>query len=155
MNRQHCVIDLDDPTRPEIAALLQAGEEYGTALYPAESNHFLSIDTLKADHIVFVSARDPDQKAVGTGALALFDGWAELKRMWVIPEARGRGISRLLLEDLENRARNAGALYIRLETGIANTEALGLYRKVGFLPCDPFGDYLPDPLSVFMEKTIR
>lgn len=154
MNSQHCVIDLDDPTRPEIAALLQAGEEYGAALYPAESNHFLSIDNLKADNVVFVSARDPDQKAVGTGALALFDGWAELKRMWVTPEARGKGVSRLLLEDLENRARNAGASCIRLETGIANTKALGLYRKAGFSQCDPFAEYLADPLSVFMEKSI-
>lgn len=154
MNSQGRIIDLDDPTRPEIAALLQAGEEYGAALYPAESNHFLSIDTLTADNVVFVSARDPDQKAIGTGALALFDGWAELKRMWVIPEARGKGISKLLLADLENRARSAGALCIRLETGIANTEALGLYRQVGFTSCDPFAGYLPDPLSVFMEKCI-
>lgn len=142
MDSQRCVVDLDDPTRPEIAALLRAGEEYGAALYPAESNHFLSLDTLKADNVVFVSARDPEQKAIGTGALALFEGWAELKRMWVVPEARGNGISKLLFEDLEDRARNAGAICIRLETGVANTEALGLYRKLGFSQCGPFADYL-------------
>ncbi len=154
MSDQDCVIDLDDPKRPEIAALLQAGEEYGAALYPAESNHFLSVDTLKAHNIVFVSARDIERNAIGTGALALFDGWAELKRMWVTPGSRGKGISRLLLQDLESRARNAGALCIRLETGIANIAALGLYRKAGFAPCGPFADYPPDPLSVFMEKSI-
>ncbi|TCQ99165.1 GNAT family N-acetyltransferase [Neorhizobium sp. JUb45] len=154
MNSQHCIIDLDDPTRPEIAALLQAGEEYGASLYPSESNHFLSIDALKADNVIFVSARDPDQKAIGTAALALFDGWAELKRMWVIPEARGKGISRLLLNDLENRARTAGATCIRLETGVANIEAIGLYNKAGFSLCGPFANYLPDPLSVFMQKSL-
>ena len=43
---------------------------------------------------------------------------------------------------------------LRLETGIHNTEALALYRRAGFRDCDPFGDYAPDPLSVFMEKDI-
>ena len=63
--------------------------------------------------------------------------------MWVIPEAHGKGISRLLLNDLENRARNAGASFIRLETGIANIEAIGLYNKAGFSQCDPFRQLCP------------
>ncbi|MCG7506809.1 GNAT family N-acetyltransferase [Mesorhizobium retamae] len=89
-----------------------------------------------------------------TGALALNDGWAELKRMWVVPQARGRGLSKALLVALETRARDAGITWLRLETGIANHEALGLYERSGFVRIGPFGDYRPDPLSVFMEKRL-
>lgn len=145
-------IAIEDPASPEILALLQDGERYGASLYPAESNHFLSVDALRTPNLRFVVARDAAGTAVGTGALALFDGWAELKRMWVVPSARGRGLSRKLLADLEARA--AGVASLKLETGIANREALGLYERCGYRRCEPFADYRPDPLSVFMEKLL-
>lgn len=147
-------IALEDPAKPEIVALLEDGERYGASLYPAESNHFLSIDELRADNVMFAVARDGDGVAIATGALALNDGWAELKRMWVVPQARGRGLSKALLVALETRARDAGITWLRLETGIANHEALGLYERSGFVRIGPFGDYRPDPLSVFMEKRL-
>lgn len=147
-------IALEDPAKPEIIALLEDGERYGASLYPAESNHFLSIDELRADNVLFAVARDGDGVAIATGALALNDGWAELKRMWVVPQARGRGLSKALLVALETRARDAGITWLRLETGIANHEALGLYERSGFVRIGPFGDYRPDPLSVFMEKRL-
>ena len=54
------------------------------------------------------------------------------------------------------RSRAASGLpLLRLETGIHNTEALALYRRAGFVECAPFGDYAPDPLSVFMEKRVN
>jgi putative acetyltransferase len=86
--------------------------------------------------------------------LVLNGDWAELKRMWVVPAARGQGISKAILADLESRARQAGIGALRLETGINNHEALRLYRRAGFRQCDPFADYKPDPLSVFMEKEV-
>ncbi|HEV2503530.1 MAG TPA: GNAT family N-acetyltransferase [Mesorhizobium sp.] len=147
-------ITLEDPAKPEIVALLEDGEKYGASLYPAESNHFLSIEELRADNVRFAVARDADGVAIATGALALNDGWAELKRMWVVPAARGKGLSRALLTDLEARARESGITWLRLETGIANHEALGLYERTGFVRIGPFGDYRPDPLSVFMEKRL-
>lgn len=147
-------IALEDPAKPEIIALLEDGERYGAALYPAESNHFLSIDELRAGNVRFAVARDGDGVAIATGAVALNDGWAELKRMWVVPAARGRGLSKALLNELEDTAREAGITWLRLETGIANHEALGLYERAGFIRIGPFGDYRPDPLSVFMEKRL-
>ncbi|PLP60324.1 GNAT family N-acetyltransferase [Mesorhizobium loti] len=147
-------IALEDPAKSEIIALLEDGERYGASLYPAESNHFLSIDELRTDNVCFAVARDADGIAIATGALALNDGWAELKRMWVVPTARGKGLSKALLNDLEARARQAGVTWLRLETGIANHEALGLYERTGFVRIGPFGDYRPDPLSVFMEKRL-
>ena len=143
----------EDPNQPEIAALLRAGEAYSAALYPAESNHHLPADAFRAANIRFFVARD-GAAAIGTGAVVLNGDWAELKAMWVAPHARGRGVSKALLAALETAARAAGIAWLRLETGIANHEALGLYAASGFLPGAPFGDYRPDPLSVFMHKTL-
>jgi putative acetyltransferase len=67
-------IGLGDPVRPDIVALLEQGEAYAASLYPAESNHFLSIEALRAENVRFVAARDAAGLAVGTGAVALNDG---------------------------------------------------------------------------------
>lgn len=147
-------IDREDPATPEVITLLEDGDAYGASLYPAESNHFLPLDALRADNVHFVVARDEHNSALGTGAIALAQGWAELKRMWVVPEARGKGLSKAILGDLEARARGAGFALLRLETGIANHEALALYERCGFIRRGPFGDYREDPLSVFMEKRL-
>lgn len=147
-------IELEDPGTPEVAALLAAGDAYGASLYPAESNHFLPLDALRAPHVRFVVARDEDGVALGTGALSLSGDWAELKRMWVDPAARGKGISKAILADLEVRAAGSGVAVLRLETGVANHEALALYERAGYARREPFGDYKPDPLSVFMEKQL-
>src|SRR6185437_431314 len=152
------VIRLEDPAQPDIVALLGDGERHSASLYPPESNHHLPLEALREPHIRFLVARDGDGRAIGTGAIALFgieaQCWAELKRMWVIPAARGKGVSRIILEELEARATHEGARWLRLETGIENHAALVLYERAGFTRCGPFGDYKPDPLSVFMAKEL-
>jgi putative acetyltransferase len=85
-------------------------------------------------------------------ALRAPGNWAELKRMFVSPAARGQKLGRQLLQQLETLARAGGASLLRLETGIKQPEALALYRTAGFVEIEPFGSYLPDPLSLFMEK---
>jgi putative acetyltransferase len=151
-------ISPEDPAQPEIITLLQDGEQYSASLYPAESNHHLPLEALRAANIRFLVARDGNGRAIATGAIARFDPgaevWAELKRMWVAPEARGKGVSKAVLNALEAIAAEAGARCLRLETGIENHAALALYERSGFTRRDPFGDYLPDPLSVFMEKQL-
>lgn len=147
-------ISIDDPSQPEIIALLRDGEEYSANLYPAESNYHMPFGALCAANVRFLVVRDLSGRAVGTGAVALNDSWAELKRMWVIPQARGLGVSRIILAALEARARSEGVRTLRLETGVANHAALALYARAGFARRDPFGDYRADPLSVFMEKEL-
>jgi putative acetyltransferase len=151
-------VKLEDPAQPDIVRLLQDGEDHSASLYPPESNHHLPLGALRAPYVRFLVARDEDGRAIGTGALALFGSgdecWAELKRMWVVPEARGQGLSRTILDELEVRARREGAHWLKLETGIENHAALALYERSGFARCGPFGDYRPDPLSVFMEKRL-
>lgn len=69
---------------------------------------------------------------VGCGVLKLHGAWAELKRMWVAPDARGLGVGRLMLLVLEQRAIQNGASLIRLETNKTLVEAISLYRKSGY-----------------------
>jgi putative acetyltransferase len=148
-------ISLEDPNQPEIINLLEDGERHSAGLYPADSNHHLPLYALREAHVRFLVARDHTGRAVATGAVVLCEScWAELKRMWVVPEMRGRGVSKIMLEALEAKAREAEARSLRLETGIENHAALALYERAGFTRCDPFGDYRPDPLSVFMEKQL-
>ena len=82
------------------------------------------------------------------------DGFAELKRIYVTDAARGLKIGRKILEVLEARAKELGYDRVCLETGISQPEALGLYRKAGYVETGPFGGYRPDPLSLFMEKRV-
>ncbi len=142
------------PDQPEVMRLIEALDAYANALYPPESNHLLDIASLCAPAVTFLVVRD-GAEAVGCGAI-LSDarGWGEVKRMYVRPDQRGRGVGKRVLTEIEQIARRAGLPLLRLETGIHNTEALALYRRGGFVECGPFGDYAPDPLSVFMEKRV-
>jgi putative acetyltransferase len=150
----HIRIAPEDPGQDDVMALLAAGERYGASLYPAESNHFVPIDTLRAPNVLFLVARDATGAAIGTGAVVVETGWGEIKRMWLEPAARGHGLSKRLLAMLEDHVRSAGLPLLRLETGIHNAEALALYERSGFVRIGPFGTYTDDPLSVFMEKAV-
>jgi putative acetyltransferase len=114
----------------------------------------MPIDALRQPEVVFLVARlgsDP----VGCGALVdRAGGYGELKRMYVRPACRGAGVGRALLTELVARARSRGLRHLRLETGIAQPEALALYERAGFRRCPPFGDYREDPLSLFMKLTL-
>lgn len=81
-------------------------------------------------------------------------GDAELKRMYVVPEARGRGLARRMLAALEDSAREAGRVRMVLETGTPLTEALALYRSSGYVPTTGFGVYRGHPDSQFFEKPL-
>jgi putative acetyltransferase len=77
--------------------------------------------------------------------------WAEVKRMYVAPAARGRRIGRLLLDRLLEHAQDQRIRVLRLETGDKQAEALSLYRSVGFAHRGPFGDYPDNESSIYME----
>jgi putative acetyltransferase len=147
-------ITVESPDQPDVVALLAASDGYMAELYPAESNHMLDIGALKGPDVTFLVAR-LDGRAVGCGAVVRTgEDWAEIKRMFVSPEARGRSLGRKVLQKLEAIAVEHGAALLRLETGVKQFEALALYRSAGFVEIGPFGPYRPDPHSVFMEKKI-
>jgi putative acetyltransferase len=149
-------IDIEHPDQPEVRILLTASDAYMEALYPKESNHLLDVSALVRPEVTFVVARSIGGALVGCGAVVSeTQGWAEIKRMFVVQAARGQKIGRLLLMRLEMIAVGQGAKLLRLETGVRQPEALALYRSAGFTEIGAFGQYRPDPLSVFMEKPIR
>ena len=147
-------IAIESPDQPDVRALIDALDAYQRALYPAESNHLVDIGTLMRPNVRFAVARAADRRAVGCGAVLLDADAGELKRMFVDPAQRGRGIARRLHAFLEGEATRAGAQVLRLETGIHQPEALALYEGLGYRRCGPFGDYAEDPLSVFMHKPL-
>ncbi|HYO35249.1 MAG TPA: GNAT family N-acetyltransferase [Geodermatophilus sp.] len=111
-----------------------------------------------ADVSVVLVARDGDGTAVGCGALrALGGGAAEVKRMYVVPAARGRGVSTLLLAGLEAAARDRGWTTLRLETGPRQPEAIALYERAGYRAIPAFGTYVEAPdagCSLYYERVL-
>ena len=147
-------LGIESPRQADVERLLEALDAYQSGLYPPESNHFLDVEALAAPGIRFFVARRNGQ-ALGCGALRIdASGYGELKRMFVSPEARGLKLGRRILDRIEEEARRESLACLRLETGIHQPEALGLYRTAGYVERDAFGEYSSDPLSVFMEKSL-
>lgn len=145
---------LESPDQPEVIALIAELDAYQDTLYPPESRHALELASLKQANVLFAVARDAAAQAIGCGAVVLAAESGELKRMYVQPRGRGRGVASAMLALLESEARRAGCRLLRLETGPYQPEALGLYARHGYERCGPFGKYTNDPLSVFMQKRL-
>jgi len=148
-------IALESPDQADVKALLDLSDRYHEKLYPAESNHLLDVADLINDRThFFVARRVENDEVVGCGAIVSYPGYGEIKRMFVLPETRGTGLGRELLMVLEMAARQFELPCLRLETGVSQPEAIGLYRNAGFVEIGPFGEYQLDPLSLFMEKEL-
>ena len=145
------------PTCAGARRLIALADALMTTLYPAESNHFESAEALAQPHVRFVGIHAGDELiACGGVKLLQNDGrYGEIKRVFVLPEQRGKGLARAIMAALELQLVREGYPLARLETGIAQPEALGLYRALGYVERTPFGDYRPDALSVFMEKRLE
>lgn len=145
--------DLSGSATQELIGIHLAGMH---ATSPAESVHALGIDDLRRAEITVWSAWEGDA-LVGVGALhrsSATDG--ELKSMRVADAFRGTGAGRAILRHIMAEARARGVKALWLETGAEDyfAPARGLYASEGFTICEPFGAYLPDPLSVFMTRTL-
>ncbi len=147
------VITLADPANPSVRVLIDELDQCMVPLYPAESNHFLDIETLRQPEMRFFAGFVGDA-VLGCGGCWLHGDYAEIKRVYVSPKARGLGLAKTLMQRIENEAQACGRMIARLETGIYQHEALGLYRAIGYVDRGPFGDYRQDPYSVFMEKAL-
>jgi pyrrolidone-carboxylate peptidase/GNAT superfamily N-acetyltransferase len=142
-------------------ALISALNAELSGRYPEEgATHFrLDADEVAAGRGAFVVAFDGEGRPVGCGAvrrIALGSGAdaGEVKRMYVVPEARGRGVGAAVLAALEAEARALGLRRLVLETGERQPEALALYRRAGFADIPRFGAYLQSALSVCLGKTL-
>lgn len=147
------IVEPGNPRDAQTAALLRQSHALMEALFPAEDNFYLDIDALCGADIRFFVARE-GRKVLGTGALALKQGYAEIKSMFVAEDARGRGVADAILRALEDTARDEGVTALKLETGDVLYAAHRLYRRHGFTDCDSFGDYGAAGSSIFMEKAL-
>lgn len=147
-------IAIEAPDQPDVVRLIDALDSYQKPLYPAQSHHGIDLDELARPNVRFAVARDAAGKAIACGAVVFGAGFGELKRMFVVPECRGRGVAQALLTFLERSATAAGCVELMLETGVHQAAALALYAGNGYLTCGPFGSYSEDPHSVFMRKAL-
>jgi GNAT superfamily N-acetyltransferase len=145
--------------RPDSADAVQLIEELDAYLmahpYPAESRHAFSVDKLVREGVTFFVAWYEDQLAACGGIKLFGAGYGEIKRMYVRPANRGLGLGKAMLNRLADYAREREVSVLRLETGIYQTEAIGLYERYGFQRRAPFGEYKEDQLSVYFEKAIE
>jgi len=158
--------------------LLVLSDQYMASLYPEESNHLVSSESLRTGDAVFLGAfisstmslgtENADQPAKTNELLPCSEvgeciacvatrfyreaGYAEIKRLYVQESYRGSGLSRALMSAIEAEILAEGIDCARLEMGIHQPEADALYRSLGYRDIQPFGDYLLDPLSQFLEK---
>ncbi|WP_135504287.1 GNAT family N-acetyltransferase [Roseovarius aestuariivivens] len=147
------IVEPADPAAPGSRTLLEQSHALMRDLFPPEDNYFLDINALRAPDIRFFAAREGD-KTLGTGALALRPGYGEVKSMFTAPEARGKGVGRALLRQIEDEARALSLPVLRLETAARLEAAVRLYEGAGFAKCEIFGDYRPNETSLYMEKRL-
>jgi len=147
-------ISAESPRQPDVVAILEAGDAHALTLYPAENYYGLELADLERPGVTLLVARDA-AAVVGTAALVLRGGdTAELKRMFVAPEARGLGAGGALLTAVERLAAASGVRLLQLETGVPQAAAIALYEKHGYRHIPQFGQYMGDPTSVCMEKSL-
>ena len=147
-------INLERPDSVDAVTLIAELEEHLSQYYPQESRHGFSVEKLLADQVAFFVLRYDGQPA-GCGAIKLFGSeYGELKRMYMRPQFRGLGLAKQMIEHLTIYARANSIMLVRLETGIYQTEAIGLYERAGFYRIPPFGPYRDDPRSLCYERQL-
>jgi putative acetyltransferase len=138
----------------EAAGLIGELDYYLTDLYPPESNHLESIEDLSRKNVRMFGCKIKNE-IIAIGAVKLMDTYGELKRLYVSPHYRGKKIASEIMERLEFEIQNNNLDFARFETGIHQPEAIALFKKYGYTMCKPFGNYIEDPLSIFMEKRLQ
>ncbi len=146
----------ENPQRADVAQVLARHHALMRSQSPAESCHVKTGDELiDAGGALFGLRSGGKLMAIGA-MVALEPAHFELKSMHVLAQARGKGLGRVLLEGMIARARADGAKRLSLETGSQDEHAAAraLYTGAGFTECPPFGDYVVDPLSIFMTRAL-
>jgi putative acetyltransferase len=154
MEASRIVIAPERPDTPEACLLIAELEAELSAYYPPASRHGYSVQKLIDQGVAFFVARC-DGAPAGCGGIQLFGTeYAELKRMYVRPQFRGRGLGRQMLSRLEGYAREHDIALVRLETGIHQGTAIRMYEQWGYERIPPFPPYFDDPVSRCYERRI-
>jgi GNAT superfamily N-acetyltransferase len=148
------IITRERPDTPDAISLITELETHLAAHYPSESRHGFSVEKLIAEGVAFFLLRTDGVAASCGGIYLVGSECGEIKRMYVRPEFRGSGFGKLILNHLAEHAQAHHITLLRLETGIYQREAIGLYERLGFYRIPPFGSYTDDPLSLCYEKRL-
>lgn len=159
-SNESVTIRREHPGTKAASLLIAELDAYLSPLYPQESQHGYSIEKLVQQQVEFFVLYHNGEPA-GCAGVQFFNGgqgpggaYGELKRMYVRDGFRGRGFAKKLLAHLEKLAMDQSVTKMRLETGIHQPEAVGLYGKAGYYRIPPFGNYWDDPVSLCYEKRL-
>lgn len=148
-------------TATDCEHLVQESDAYLASIYPPSSIYSVPIHTLEYDGNMLLGAFRAEHSAPGSpiGCVGFVRDSqdptvAEIKRLFVSPGFRHLGVATQLMDALEEHALEAGVTCLRLETGIHQHESLDLYSGRGYVQRGPYGDYLDDPYSVFLQKLL-
>lgn len=146
----------ETPAQPDLALLFERHTADMHADTPPESIHMMDAAELDHPDITFFVMREGGVPLAMGAFKRIDDSHAEIKSMHVLAEARGRGLSRRMLDHLLAEARAAGFARLSLETGVQPTfiAARALYERAGFQVCGPFEGYWDDPNSLFMTRSL-
>jgi len=148
-------ISPERPDHPDALQLLAELDAHLNAMpYGPESRHAFTVERLLRDSVAFFVTRSDGEPAACGGVKLFGSEYGEVKRMYVRPAFRGLGLGKSMLNHLAEHARQHGVSLLRLETGIYQEDAIGLYERYGFQRRTPFGEYREDPISVYLEKKI-
>jgi GNAT superfamily N-acetyltransferase len=139
---------------PESVELIEAVQQEYVVRYGTRDETHLEAAEFAPPQGIFVVGWDDDRPAACGGVRIVEAGVGELKRMYVAPAVRRRGIARALLSRLESEAHALGAVVLRLETGLHQPEAIALYESAGYVETEPFGYYANAPLARHLAKQL-
>lgn len=148
------IITRERPDTFDAISLITELEAVLEPLYPPESRHGFSVDNLLASDVAFFLLRANETPACCGGIKLVGSEYGEIKRMYVRPQFRGLGLRKLMLNHLADYAYAHNITLLRLETGIHQREAIGLYERLGFYRIPPFGPYTEDPRGRCYEKRL-
>jgi putative acetyltransferase len=154
VNADKVTILPEQPDSFAAVALIDELEAVLDPLYPRASRHGYSVEKLLQENVAFFILR-LDGEPAGCGGVQFYgQEYGEVKRIFIRPAYRGKGLSKRMMLHLEDYSLQHGIHLLRLETGIYQPEAIGLYEKLGYHRIGPFGEYRDDPLSIYFEKSL-
>lgn len=149
------LVDLD-PCDQDVINVFADIDRLISSLYPVATSQALTVEELASPEVYAVGLKNQDGIVACGAIVKQFDGtsYGEIRRLYVKPSYRGKGLSRRIMQILLYHAGEEQIPMIKLETGPKQIQSINLYENLGFKRCDPFGEYKQNPNSLFMELAL-
>lgn len=149
------LVDLD-PCDQDVINVFADIDRLISSLYPVATSQALTVNELGLPGVYAVGLKNQDGIVACGAIVKQFDGswYGEIRRLYVKPSYRGKGLSRRIMQILLHYAGEEEIPIIKLETGPKQMQSIHLYENLGFVQCAPFGEYTENPNSLFMELAL-